>query len=546
MRAVRRTPEPVPAAYRAWSAEAGEAGLRHALAAAFGDADARWKHTHLPLFDPAQRRGPALPAVTDPAALYASLHRTRRASGAYYTPAPVVDAVVSLVWDGRGDVHDPACGAGAFLLGAVRALPTDARPAFVTTQLSGTDIDPLAVALAQAQLAIAADLNAAECQQLVARITVADALRTPLPNVETILTNPPFLTRLRALTAVDGELATQLKARLGNAVGPYTDVSVVFLLDCLRAATRRVGIVLPASACATRDAAAARAACPAPTFAWTLPKGCFADVGVPLVALGFVRDAPTPTRRYAHLPPQRVGVEAEPEGAAWNTLLVTEGSPPWSPCVVAGTLGDVASIEADFRDEYYALLGHVKEGGPGTRVITSGLIDIGCFTWGQRPARIHKESWLRPTVPTHALHPRQASRTRPRVLVATQTKVLEAAADLDCQYVGLTPVLTITPETWSLAAVLAVCIAPPVSAWAQRESAGSGLALDAVKLSAAQLRRAPLPATVPDDAIVAAQAVIDGNADAVDTLAALMNAAYGAPDSVLDWWRKAARRSERG
>lgn len=543
---MRRAPEPLPAPYRAWFAEAGRAGLPHALASAFGDADARWRHTQLPLFDPTTRRGPALPPVADPGALYTALHPDRRASGAYYTPAAVVDAVVALAWDGAGAVHDPACGAGAFLLGALRTLPASERAAFATTRLSGTDIDPLAVALAQAQVAVAAELGLVDCQKLRSRITVSDALHQPAPTVDTILTNPPFLTRLRTLTAVDAALATQLKARFGKSVGPYTDVSVVFLLDCVRAATRRVGIVLPASACATRDAAAARAACPAPSFVWTLPKGCFADVGVPLVALGFVRDAEGPTRRYAFLPPRLVSTEAVAPEAAWNALLVTEGGPTWCPPAASGTLGDVASIEADFRDEFYALQGHIVEDGPGLRVITSGLIDVGEFTWGERPARIHKRTWLRPTAPFEALHPRQAARIRPRVLVATQTKVLEAAADPDCRCVGLTPVLTVTPESWSLAAVFAVLVSPPVSAWAQRESAGSGLALDAVKLSASQLRRAPLPPTIPDEAIAAAQAVIDGDRSALAPLAALMNAAYGAPDGVLDWWRTAARRSGRG
>lgn len=535
--------EPVPAPYRAWFAEVGKAGLPHALASAFGDADARWRHTRLPLFDPAYRRGPALPVVADPAALYAGLHPYRRANGAYYTPAAVVDAVVELVWDGVGSVHDPACGPGAFLLGALRALPPEARSAYATAQLSGTDIDPLAVALAQAQVAVFAELAIDDCQKLLTRLTVADSLRQAAPNVDTILTNPPFLNRLRALTAVDGELATQIKSRLGAAVGPYTDVSVVFLLDCLHAATRRVGIVLPASACATRDAAAARAACPAPSFAWTLPSGCFADVGVPLVALGFIRDEPRPTRRFADLPPRLISAETVPPGAAWNALLVTTGGPPWAPSAVAGTLGDVATIEADFRDEYYALQGHIVEDGPGLRVITSGLIDVGAFTWDERSARVHKHTWLRPTVPAAALHPRQASRTRPRVLVATQTKVLEAAADPDCRCVGLTPVLTVTPDSWSLAAVFAVLVSPPVSAWAQRESAGSGLALDAVKLSAAQLRRAPLPPSIPEAAIDAANAVIGGDLTALDPLAALMNTAYGAPDCVLEWWRTAAHRS---
>lgn len=527
--------DPVPAAHRAWLAEAGPPGLRHALAEAFGDADARWRHTRLPLFDPAFRRGPPLPSVADPAAFYAALHPARRATGAYYTPDAVVDQVVALTWDGASAVLDPAVGAGAFLLGALRALPADRRAAFATTQLGGVDVDPLAVMLAQARIADLAGLGVAECAALVARVRVGDSLRAPPASAETVLTNPPFLNRLHTLAAPEPALAAAIRARHGDRVGPYTDVSVIFLLDALRVARRAVGIVLPASVCATRDAAAARSHAGAPTAAWTLPPRAFADVAVPLVALVFSADKPSATRRFAGLPPAELP-SAAPD-AAWNTLLAAPDAAPWVPPDGGPTLGTVARVEADFRDEYYASRGRVEEDGAGLRVVTSGNIALGRLEWGVTPVRLHKSRWTKPTVPPDALHPRQAARLGPAIFVATQTRLLEAAADVDGRCVAVTPVLTVVPGSWALVDLLAVLLSPPASAWAQARGLGSALGLGVTKLSAGQLRELPLPPAVPEGARAAAARVAAGDDAAVDELAAAMNDAWGAPAELLEWWR---------
>jgi hypothetical protein len=86
--------------------------------------------------------------------------------------------------------------------------------------------------------------------------------------------------------------------------------------------------------------------------------------------------------------------------------------------------------------------------------------------------------------------------------------------------------------------VLAVLLAPPISAWALREAGGAALSGDAVKLSATQLRAIPLPAGRADwdGAAVALQAG--------DLLAAgaAMGRAYGV--DVLGWW--SARLPYRG
>lgn len=531
-----RPPSDVPRAYAEWLAEAGEAGLRHALAEAVGDADARWHHTGLPLFDPAGRGGPALPPVADPAALYARLHPARRATGVFYTPGNAADAITALAWNGEDDVLDPACGGGAFLLAVLRALPAAERLPFALGRLHGTDVDPLAVWLTQARIATLVPVDRAQAAVLQRAVRCENALVAPFREVGTVLTNPPFLNRLRALVAPDPALAAHLRARFGAVLGPYTDVSAVFLLASLRAARRSVGIVLPASVCATRDSAAVREECGPPEWLWTLPTDLFDAVRVPLVAAGFRAERPTTrVRRLAGWPAADLP-DGEPT-PNWGPLLHAAELPPWTPRLgPAGTLGDHARIEADFRDEYYALRGHLQEDGEGLRVLTSGQIDAGHLAWGERPARIHRSAWVRPTVPIAALHPRQARRTGPRLFVATQTRVIEAAADLEGRCVGLTPVITVLPGSRDALDLLAVLLSPPASAWARGRGTGSGMSLRAMKLAANDLRDLPMPPLVPEEARALAGQVAAGDRGAVVALAACMNAAWGAPPSLLAWW----------
>jgi hypothetical protein len=254
------------------------------------------------------------------------------------------------------------------------------------------------------------------------------------------------------------------------------------------------------------------------------------------VALGFDRSAPVGESRRFH----GLGATGLPGGVAasnWGSLLHAGALPPWCPEVGAGgTLGEHARVEADFRDEYYALRGHVQEGGEGLRVITSGHIETGRLAWGERTARIHRQTWREPTVASIHLHPRQARRTGPRLLVATQTRVIEAAADFEGRCVGLTPVLTVLPESLDPLDALAILLSPPASAWARGQGTGAGMSLRAMKLSASDLRALPLPGAVPGEARRLAGRVVAGELDQLGPLAATMNAAWGAPPALLQWW----------
>ena len=82
----------------------------------------------------------------------------------------------------------------------------------------------------------------------------------------------------------------------------------------------------------------------------------------------------------------------------------------------------------------------------------------------------------------------------PKVLLATQGKVLEAVADAEGAWLPSVPVITVRPhDPDALWRLLAVLLAPPVCAVAATRYAGSALNPAAIKLSAKQVAGLPLP-----------------------------------------------------
>jgi hypothetical protein len=90
------------------------------------------------------------------------------------------------------------------------------------------------------------------------------------------------------------------------------------------------------------------------------------------------------------------------------------------------TLGDIASFTADFRDQYYGLIGAVSDGGDGPPLITSGLIEPGECLWGERSTRFAKQRYDAPRVDVSALSPTlqrwATQRLAPKILIANQTR----------------------------------------------------------------------------------------------------------------------------
>src|SRR5690606_12257890 len=98
-------------------------------------------------------------------------------------------------------------------------------------------------------------------------------------------------------------------------------------------------------------------------------------------------------------------------------------------------------------------------------LVTSGAIDVGAVRWGQRIVRFAKRTWDRPVVDVPAVRATSARLDgwldrvlRPKVVVASQTRVVEAAADPMGLLVPVTPALSVVPrdvaDVARLAAVL--------------------------------------------------------------------------------------------
>ena len=500
------------------------------------------------------------------AAVHEATVAGRHGSGTYYTP----DRLVAWVLDRalRADtrrVIDPACGAGAFLVPAVRRLAdlTGRAPAAVVADLHGTDLDPVAVAITRLLLRIAApDIDP---DVVVANVRVADGLAevTDEPPFDAVVGNPPFLGQLRRRTA----------RASGSGPAAYTDTSALFLQRALARARPggTVALVQPWSLLAARDAAPVRRAVTgagAVTAFWSSSAPVFrgTDVAtcVPVVEVAAAQDEVPTWHDAACVPGPRVAMPAE----EWGPLVAPAlGIPPVRLRVAADpprVVGDLATCTADFRDQYYGLVPYVREAADvpaGVRtapLVTSGLVDPATARWGSTPTRFARTAWTAPVVDLDALDagPDEAlarwARTRlvPKVLVATQGRVIEAVVDEKGEWLPSVPVVTVAAPPQLLYRVVSVLTAPPVVAHAAARYAGTGLSATALRLAAGQVATLPLPTDTAawDEAAGHARAAHeaahdsddDQRAKALRACAEAMCAAYD-DDAALAWWLDRAR-----
>lgn len=401
----------------------------------------------------------------------------RRRGGVFNTPMAVARAAVADLIDRPGSVCDPSCGTGTFLIAAgERLMELGLTRAAAARQLVGVDIDPAAAGVAASR--VREWSGGAE-----ARIVVGDGLHLS-ESFDFVVGNPPFVDRLHARFLAHA-------TSIGGAVA----------------------MVVPTSVLATNDGRAARSS--GFGVASMTRLGRVFDAAVDTCVLVLRRGAPVP------------------KGATWSSLLV--GDVP--AVAVHGTpLGGCCEVVAGFRQHYYGLRGHVREGGDGLPLVTSGSIEPG--SWGGRSVKFDGHRFDDPRVTLEDVdEPVRSwfrSVLRPKVVVATQTRVIEAAADPEGVVVPSVPVISVVPgDDEQLWHVLAVLLAPPVSAWAIREWGGTALSSTAVKLGAPQVRSVPMPS--PGRAWDRAAALLRGGGSVVDA-GALMCDAYGVDEEVHAWW----------
>ncbi len=506
--------------------------------------------------------------------------KARRRAGAFYTPPLLVHHCLTQSLDAWladqtpetiPDVLDPSCGTGRFLLAAGQRLvdriqsvshcTSEEAWRTVAPHLHGFDRDPLPIAWLKGRL----DALTGNDPHAASGIRVTDALADhALPDVtaDVILGNPPFGTPLR-----NGTNAEQVRRRAANVLqqplGPYADIAAVFLLlsaSALRA-NGRLSMVQPMSVLAARDTGSIRDRLLQITqldAAWASNASVFdAQVHTCVLSLSRTSANPTTVKRYCDLPSQELtAIEQPATGATWSSLATASlGIPDMPLWETQGTLSDFASATADFRDQYYGLRGTISEAAPNdaghqrARLVTTGLIDPAHCAWGYRPCKIHGQTWQQPIVNIDQLdHTMQAwahTRLVPKVLLPTQTRVLEPVLDQEGKWLPSVPIITVTAPDHMLPRLGALLLCPLISLLAIHQRLGTARTPDAIKLSASDVNALPCPIDEmawDKAANLFVQAHQNGQREtALEACAETMLQAYRIPQetapTLLDWWK---------
>ena len=531
----------------------------------------------------------------------------RKADGVHYTPAALARFLVEQAISALGyvpqQICDPTCGAGSFLLAAADALADRgvAVQEIVEQRLFGGEIDPQAGALAQDSLRAWAEqrIGRVAGSRLRPQIAIGDMLlRTPESWVgrnpagwDLVIGNPPFLSQLATRTSRSSAVREAVQQRFGE-IGVYADSASLFLLGALDMVCQGgvVVMVQPQSFLATRDTAAVRSS----LLGSAKLRGIWASqaeffeasvrVCAPVLQRSGAGDSESAQSAQSVQvwwggKPKDLGntehfVEQQPlPGDSWGPLFARAHGLPSVNSTAGPRLCEVATATAGFRDEFYALLASsVDLGQSGRQLLTSaqasplitvGMIDPGSHSWGLQERRFGGRKQLAPTADMAALeklHPRIAewalARQVPKVLVATQTRIVEAVADPEGRLIPVTPTISVEPRNtnnaqesvWHLTAAL---LSPPVSARALTTHLGAGLSSGALRWSARSVLQVELPIDETIWASGAALAQKLASCDQTDRaknlaeLGKVMCAAYeiDSADAVFGWWLELALRA---
>lgn len=165
----------------------------------------------------------------------------RKLDGAYYTPQTIVEAIVDLtIGTATGSVCDPACGSGAFLLGAVKKLRSNGAgtiPQILSKYIWGVDIDPSNVQNTKKILSLFAILEGADQAKYTIGIFDGNSLifnwaktSRRKAQFDYIVGNPPYV-RGRNLTS---ELKKQIKkwssadAGIADLYIPFFEIAITW------------------------------------------------------------------------------------------------------------------------------------------------------------------------------------------------------------------------------------------------------------------------------------------------------------------------------
>lgn len=489
----------------------------------------------------------------------------------HYTPQAVADELVRISFrefdselDGPAPsiVCDPACGGGVFLLAVADALLAAGRtPLEALSALRGMDIDPGAVAVAREALALWALDHGVEPPSFEATVVTGDSLVDRWSDegaIDVVVGNPPFGGQLGGSTVRDATAADAALRLLGRAVG-YADTAGLFMVRALGAVGDGGSVVLiqPLSILGARDAGIVRDAVDSALVAVWFPTDDVFDASVHVCAPVLRKGRGAGSVDILGLG-EHMQIVRPSDSESWSPIAAAAMGVPFIPLDGRRIIADRADATAGFRDEFYDVASCVRElddaaaGSP--RLVTVGLIEPARSLWGSKDTRVAGRTFRRPVVDVARLHGRAASeagvRLRPKVLVATQTRVLEAIVDVDGSMWPSVPVISVLPlshaadadgtdldlelELWMLAAAV---MAPPAVAWMARRATGTGRSRSSLRVSASQIGQIPLPI---DEASWREAAVLLRDGGSVVDAALPLTRAHGLADAQVDelmtWW----------
>ena len=416
----------------------------------------------------------------------------------------------------RVTVLDPACGDGRFLTAAAARIGAAGAVPLVT----GVDIDGDAVRTAQRAVA--------------AR---PGCVRSPDPAGRRARTTIGATSASTSCSATHRSSPSSRPARRGAGRAVTAAVrtptprpsSSPSLCASARPGGGRVGLVLPQSMLASRDAAEVRSEVDRRAeliWSWWSPRRVF-DAQVFVCALAFEVGGAA-VNGHRHRPWSRVVADAL-------------GVPALPPLAASGTLGARGRLSANFRDQYYGLVPAVDDHAAGPPLVTSGLIDPGRCRWGEREVIFARRRLARPRVdreatrarrcvagPTASPFPRCSSPTRRGS--SRLWPIPRAGGFPACPLITVRA--PVPADVWAIAAVLT---SAPASAWAWHRAAGTGLSARTLRLGPRWLADLPWPA---GSVVPAVEALRDGDVVACGSAVAHAFGVDAADAAVLEqWWR---------
>tara|TARA_B100000214_G_scaffold321410_1_gene256946 strand:- start:3045 stop:4775 length:1731 start_codon:yes stop_codon:yes gene_type:complete len=494
----------------------------------------------------------------------------RRHGGVHYTPYEVAKKLVRIALHGLpfGPICDPSVGGGAFLLAAGEYLAEKgASPSKIINEyLWGIDLDQGAIEVARASISIWGSTKV--WIAVNEHLAVADSLKSgiesfPIPprrGFIAVIGNPPFQNQLQEITVRPIEETQKLRKKWKVNAGPYADTAGYFLLVALSMLSSKGKCLLiqPQSILATVDAKPIRDKLNQEATLegiWIGDSDIF-EAGVNVCAPLLSKDLrQSPVNIWTGTEIKELQEQLN-QGENWSSAMaIAQGVPILK--LKGNRLEERASATAGFRDQFYGLAPHVCELETGMEsvapLITVGMIDPLRSRWGSGEFRYAGKSWLKPVVNLTSLladdkelYEWVQDRLKPKVLLATQTKVLEVLPDPEGQLIPSTPTISIecAPEDiWKITSALS---SAAISAYAFSRVAGSALSSDTIKLSAKQVNALPLPPISDywEQASQSAQEafsskVKDAKRNKMKEMSHKISLAYGCDGNLLEeWWLK--------